>query len=129
MAISRRKFLAMAVAAIASPSLIAHPGPHHHPHRPGPRLRPLRPHRPLRRRRLHPRRRVIWRRVHHRRHLVVPLALAIGWELFFDGRPHTVVVVNPDSVVVRDLSNNEKEIPVVFEDTADNISDIHDWDY
>ncbi len=128
MAISRRKFLAITIAAIASPNLFAHPGAHHHPHRPGPHLRPLHP-RPLRRRRPLHRRRVIWRRIHHRRHLVVPLTLAVGWELIIDGRPHTVVVVKPRSVIVRDLSDNEQEIPVVFEDTADNSFDILDGDY
>ena len=71
------------------------------------------------------RRRVIWRTVGARRALVVPLALAVGWELALDNRVVVVHEVRPDVIVVVDPKTNAKEeVAVVKEDTADNAKEL-----
>jgi hypothetical protein len=64
-----------------------------------------------------------------RRLLVVPLALAVGWELAVDDRVvvvHEVKNPSPDVtvVVVRDGSGKTEEIEVVREDNADNAVEL-----
>lgn len=71
------------------------------------------------------RRRVIWRTIGPRRALVLPLAIAIGWELALDNRVVVVHEVRPDVVVVIDPKTNAREeIAMVKEDTADNAKDL-----
>ncbi len=91
----------------------------------GPRLR-RRVRRRIRRRvRRRIRRRVIWRTLGPRRALVVPLALAIGWELALDNRVVVVHELRPDVIVVVDAKTNAKEeIAIVKEDTADNAKEL-----
>ncbi len=93
----------------------------------GPRARKKRRRRRRRvRRRI--RRRVVWRTVGKRRRLVVPVALAVGWELFYDDRVvvvHHVKHVERDGakvevVVVKGADGKEEEIEIAREDTADN---------
>ena len=63
-----------------------------------------------------------------RRRLVVPVALAIGWELMVDDRVvvvHHVKHVERDGskvevVVIKNTDGSEEEIEVDREDTADN---------
>lgn len=74
------------------------------------------------------RRRVVWRTVGKRRALVVPVAMAVGWELAYDNR---VVVVHEvkhvtvegtktEVVVIKNEDGTTEELAVVREDTADN---------
>ena len=71
------------------------------------------------------RRRVLWRTVGARRALVVPLALAVGWELALDNRVVVVHEVKPEVIVVIDPTTNKKEeIAVVKEDDAENAKDL-----
>lgn len=74
------------------------------------------------------RRRVFFRSIHGRRFLVVPVAIAAGWELQIDKE---VVVVKEVRVIKKDgltsetivtthPDGTEKEYPVVREDNQDN---------
>ncbi len=85
----------------------------------GPRQRRRR-----RRRRRRIRRRVLWRTVGGRRLLVVPLAVAVGWELMVDDRVVIVHEVRPDVIVVKDASGKTEEIAVVKEDDAENAKEL-----
>ena len=106
MSISRRSFVAAILALFAS-QLFAHPGPHRHPHRAKKRLRrPRIVRRRVRRRRV--RRRVLWRTVRGRRVLVVPLALAVGWELLLDNEVVVVKQVHADKVIVQHTIGSPK---------------------
>jgi hypothetical protein len=69
------------------------------------------------------RRRVIWREIEGRRRLVVPLAVAVGWNLDYDGRVVVVKEVRPELVVVTNPDGTEATIDVVKEDTAENGKD------
>jgi hypothetical protein len=81
------------------------------------------------------RRRVAFRTVGARRLLVVPLAVAVGWELAVAaeraGDPDVVVVVKEvkktdagEVLVVSEPSGKVREIEVVREDTAENAKDL-----
>ena len=71
------------------------------------------------------RRRVIWRTLGPRRALVVPLALAVGWELALDNRVVVVHEAKPDIIVVIDPKTNaQEEIAIVKEDTPDNLKEL-----
>lgn len=71
------------------------------------------------------RRRVIWRTVGARRALVVPLAIAVGWELAVDKRVVVVHEVRPEVIVVIDPKTNAREeIAIVREDTAENTKEL-----
>ncbi len=118
----RREFLAAVVALAAAPAL-AHPGLHRHPHRR--RVRRVR--RRIRRRRI--RRRVLWRTIGVRRVLVVPLAVAIGWELLVDDRVVVVHEVHADHVVVKDADGKALKIDVVKEDDAENAKELEGSEY
>ncbi|MBL8956207.1 MAG: hypothetical protein JNK82_35875 [Myxococcaceae bacterium] len=108
----RRRVLQLLAAGVCFVALEAAAGP----------LRRRRVRRRIRRRvRRRIRRRVIWRAVGPRRALVVPLALAVGWELAVDNRVVVVHEVRPDVIVVVDPKTNAKEeIAAVKEDTPDN---------
>lgn len=108
MTVSRRAFaslMSLAIAAAAAPA----------PAWGGPRRRQKRR---VRRRRT--RRRVIWRTHNGRRLLVVPVGVAVGWELMVDDRIVVVHEVRPDVIVVKDASGKTEEIAVAKEDTDDN---------
>lgn len=117
----RREFLAAVVALAAAPAL-AHPGFHRHPHR-----RRVRRVRRIRRRRI--RRRVLWRTIGVRRVLVVPLAVAIGWELLVDNRVVIVHEVHADHVVVKDADGKTQKLEVVKEDDAENAKELEGSEY
>ena len=118
----RREFLAAVVALAAAPAL-AHPGFHRHPHRR--RVRRVR--RRVRRRRI--RRRVLWRTIGVRRVLVVPLAVAIGWELLVDDRVVIVHEVHADHVIVKDADGQTQKLEVVKEDDAENAKELEGSEY
>lgn len=103
----------------------------------GPRARIRRHRRRVRRRiRRRHRRRVTYRMVHGRRCWVVPLGLAVGWELLHEDR--VVVVreirvvetdgVKSEVVVVHDVAAKDDaptdEIAVVREDTKENTTEL-----
>jgi bifunctional DNA-binding transcriptional regulator/antitoxin component of YhaV-PrlF toxin-antitoxin module len=70
------------------------------------------------------RRRVTWRVVGDRRRLVVPVALAVGWELAVDDRVVVVhevkTVEGAEVVVVKNADGSTEEIEIDREDTAEN---------
>lgn len=90
----------------------------------GPRRRRIR--RRVRRRiRRRIRRRVLWRTVAGRRLLVVPVAVAVGWELAVDKRVVVVREVRADTVVVADAKTNAtEELAIVKEDDAENVKEL-----
>lgn len=81
----------------------------------------------VRRRRI--RRHVIWRTHNGRRHLVVPLGIAIGWELMVDDRVVVVHEIKPDVIIVKDSSGKTEEIAVLKEDTEENKVDHEGTEY
>jgi hypothetical protein len=92
--------------------------------------RRLRPRRALARRRF--RRHAFTRVVLGRRLWVVPVGLAVGWELFHTNR---VVLVREIRVVeregrkaeiavIQDAAGNREEVEITREDTADNSDDL-----
>ena len=66
------------------------------------------------------RRHVVWRTVGPRRLLVVPTAVAVGWELRIDARTVVVHEVRPDVLIVVDAGGAREEIAIHREDTPDN---------
>ncbi|MBX7098561.1 MAG: hypothetical protein K1X89_12690 [Myxococcaceae bacterium] len=90
----------------------------------GPRRRRIR--RRVRRRiRRRIRRHVLWRTVAGRRLLVVPVAVAVGWELAVDQRVVVVREVRAETVVVADLKTSAtEELPAVREDDAENAKEL-----
>jgi len=118
----RRQFITAMLALVAFPAL-AHPGFHRHPH--GPRVRRVR--RRIRRRRI--RRRVLWRAFGPRRLLVVPLAVAVGWELLVEDRVVVVHEVHVDHVIVKDSAGKTEKLEVVKEDTAENTKELEGSEY
>src|SRR5689334_12543320 len=113
---TRRHFVSLVVALAASaaaPAALA-----------GPRRRHMRR---VRRRRI--RRRVIWRTHAGRRALVVPVGVAVGWELMVDDRVVVVHEVKNDVIVVKDASGKTEEIAIVKEDTADNSAELEGSEY
>lgn len=74
------------------------------------------------------RRRVVWRVVAGRRLLVVPVAVAVGWELMIDDSPHVVVAINTtssgDTATVRAPDGSTKTVDIVREDTAENAVEL-----
>jgi hypothetical protein len=117
--LSRRELLAALVALCAGPAL-AHPGPHRHPHRRRVRRR-------IRRRRI--RRRVAWRMFGPRRLLIVPLAVAVGWELMIDDRVVVVHEVHEHHVVVKHADGKIEKIETHREDDAENTKELEGSEY
>lgn len=124
MALSRRVFFFGVLGLAAAPTARAHPGKHRHPH--GPRRRVKRRRR-VRRRRV--RRRVSWRVVRGRRRLVVPLGLAVGWELMFDDRVVVVREVTETRIVVEHAQGSTETLAIVREDTDENLAELEGSEY
>ncbi|MCG6871365.1 MAG: hypothetical protein LJE84_03660 [Gammaproteobacteria bacterium] len=117
MRLSRRSFFVMLLSLLA-PAALGHPGAHRHPHvrRWGGRW--------LRGRRWRIRRRPAWRVIRGRRLLVVPLAVASGWELEIDDQVLLVDDVYDDYIVVHGPDGGSRKIPVVKEDTKQNLEEF-----
>lgn len=115
MQIPRRRLLSFFVASLLAPSVLAHNGPHHHHHRHPHRVRVRRR---VWRRRI--RRHVAWHVIGARRLLVVPLAVAVGWELFVDNKVVVVKEVHRHKVVVEHVDGKTETIEVVKQDTPEN---------
>ena len=120
--LSRRDLLGALVALAAAPAA-AHPGFHRHPHRR--RVRRVR--RRVRRRRI--RRRVAWRMFGPRRLLVVPLAVAVGWELMVDDRVVVVHEVHEHHVVVKHADGKSEKLEIHKEDDAENSKELEGSEY
>jgi len=75
------------------------------------------------------RRRATWRVVHGRRRLIVPTAVAVGWELAYDDRVVVVVEVHDDHVVVEDDEGKTEKIDVAKEDTKENSEKLEGSEY
>jgi hypothetical protein len=136
MGISRRSFLAglstltaLAGVGLAVSPAAAHPGAHRHPHRRSVRKRQRRHRRAVRRARRRVRRRVRWRVIAGRRALVVPLAVAVGWELLVDDRVVRVTEVHHHHVVVVHSDGRTEELPIAREDTDDNGVELEGSEY
>lgn len=129
--LDRREFIARALAAAGLLFVFEDEADADRPGRHVRRARRRHRRRVRRRIRRRIRRRVAWRRHHGRRVLVVPLALAVGWELAIDKR---VVVVHevkkvevekqPVEVVVVEEAGKTEEIEIVREDTAGNTKEL-----
>lgn len=122
--IKRRDFVAglMAFAGASALTLEAVAGPRR-------RAQRRRGRRRRRRRRRRIRRRVIWRTVNGRRLLVVPVALAIGWELMVDDHVVVVKEVHTEYVVVEKGDGSTEKIDVVKEDTEENSVELEGTEY
>lgn len=113
MRLSRRRLLSFILASLMAPSILAHGGHHHHRH----------PHRALVRRRVwrrRIRRHVVWHVIGGRRVLVVPVALAVGWELFVDNKPVVVKEVHRHKVIVEHTDGKTETVEIVKRDTPEN---------
>lgn len=117
MSLARRHFASIVAAAVAAAVVPA-------PAWGGRRRRKVRR---VRRRRI--RRRVIWRTAGGRRVLVVPVGVAVGWELMVDDRVVVVHEVRTDVIVVKDASGKTEEIAVAKEDTDDNKAELEGSEY
>ncbi len=125
MAISRRVLLTGLLLLVAPPAL-ANPGRHVHPHGPK-RRRRRRVRRRVRRHRI--RRRARWRMLRGRRVLVVPVGLAVGWELSLDDRIVVVREVHEHKIVVEHADGTAESIDVAKEDTAENTNELEGSEY
>ena len=87
----------------------------------------------LRRRRRRVRRRVrrraMWRSIHGRSLLVVPVGAAVGWEFAVDDRVVVVKEVHDHDLVVTDAQGKVETIDVVKEDTKDNSEELEGSEY
>lgn len=113
----RRFFLATTLAALAVP-LVAEARPFRR------RVR-----RRVRRRLRRIRRRTIFRVVTGRRLLVVPIGVAVGWELMIDNRVALVQSVSPTVVVVQYEGGERAELPAMQENTPENTQDLPGSEY
>ena len=75
------------------------------------------------------RRRALWRSVHGRRLLVVPVGVAVGWEFAVDNRIVVVREVHPNDIVVVDADGKIETIAVVKEDTTENSEELEGSEY
>ncbi len=126
MAFSRRVFLAglLTLLTLLAPAALAHPGKHRHRHGPKrPRIRRRR----VRRRRT--RRRVRWRVVRGRRRLIVPAAVAVGWEIVEGDKVMVVREVHEHRIVVEHSDGTIQEIEVEKDDTPENTEDLEGSEY
>ena len=119
-----RRALLIGLLALLPSAAFAHPGLHRHPHR-GARRRRIR--RRVHRRRV--RRRVRWRVVAGRRLLVVPLAVAVGWELALDDRIVVVKEVHGETLVVVHADGKRETVEIVREDTDENARELEGSTY
>lgn len=113
MQLPRRRLLSLILASLITPSVFAHGGHHHHRHPHRGRVR-----RRVWRRRI--RRHVAWQVIGARRLLVVPVALAVGWELFVDNKPVVVKEVHHHKVVVEHIDGKTETVEIVKQDTPEN---------
>ncbi len=120
MSISRRSFMAALIAILASPTSLVHSGPPQ-------RRRRRRRGRRVWRRRL--RRRALWRTIGGRRLLVVPLAIAVGWEILKDEKVVIVKEVHTHKIIVEDTNGKTETIEIVKEDTKENLQDLEGSKY
>jgi hypothetical protein len=116
--IPRRDFL-IGLLVLGTIPAFAHAGSH--------RRRVRRVRRRVRRRRI--RRRVLWRAIGPRRLLVVPLAVAVGWELLVDDRVVVVEKVRSNYIVVKHSDGKTEKIEVAKEDTAENSAELEGSEY
>lgn len=93
----------------------------------GPRRRRVR--RRVRRRMRRIRRRVLWRPLTGRRALVVPVGLAVGWELMVDSRVAVVQGIGPGVVTVQYEGGERADLPYVQENTPENAQDLPGSEY
>lgn len=61
--------------------------------------------------------------------LVVPLAVAVGWELFIDDKVVVVKEVHEHKVIVEHSDGRAEEIEVAKEDTEENAKDLEGSEY
>lgn len=119
MGISRRLFLTVLLAFWAAPTMLVHSGPL--------RKRRRRRRRRFWRRRI--RRHAVWRTVGGRRFLVVPVGIAVGWELLKDDKVVVVKEVHKHRIVVEHTNGKTEEIEIVKEDTKENSKDLEGSKY
>ncbi len=72
---------------------------------------------------------MLWRPYRGRRRLVVPLAVAVGWEFMVDDRVVIVRDVHEHTIVVQHTDGKTEEIEVVKEDTEENTEDFEGSEY
>jgi len=72
---------------------------------------------------------VVWRAIGPRRVLVVPLAVAVGWELLVDDRVVVVHEVHESHVVVKHSDEKTERIEVAKEDTPENTEELEGSEY
>jgi hypothetical protein len=118
MGMSRRMFLTGFLVFFASPTSLVFPGP---------RKRRRRRRRRFWRRRT--RRRVLWRDIGGRRLLVVPLGIAVGWELMKDDKVVVVKEVHKHTIVVAHADGKTEEIEIAKEDTKENSKNLEGSKY
>lgn len=119
-----RRALLIALLALLAPPALATPGRHRHPHRHRlPRAR----RRAVRRRRT--RRRAFWRVSAGHRLLVVPLGIAVGWELLLGPRVMVVTQVHADSIEVEDDDGSTETLGIEREDNAENSEELEGSEY
>jgi len=127
MKLSRRHMMLGFICFLLPSTTFAHKGRKGHRHvfrgvrRPAPRYRRIW------RRRV--RRPVYWRGPYDRRLLVVPLALAVGWELMIDGRVVVVNEVRKNTIVVQHDNGHQATIEVHREDTKENTRELEGSEY
>ena len=121
---NRRSFVAGAFAALGLSALpfAAEGGPKQR------RKRRRKRRRRRRRRRRRIRRRAAWRVVTGHRLLIVPVAVAVGWELALDGRIVIVTEVHDDHLVVEANGKTEK-VDILKEDTKENAEELEGTEY
>ena len=72
---------------------------------------------------------MIWRTTAGRRLLVVPLAVAVGWELMVDDNVVVVKEVHTEYVVVEKSDGSSEKIDIVKEDTDENSEELEGSEY
>lgn len=120
MGMTRRLFLTGLLVFLASPTALVFPGPER-------RKRRRRRRRRFWRRRT--RRRVLWRVIGGRRLLVVPLGIAVGWELMKDDQVVVVKEVHTHKIVVAHEDGQTEEIEIAKEDTQENAKNLEGSKY
>lgn len=119
MGISRRVALTGLLVLLTFPSAFVYSGPH--------RRKRSRSRRHFWRRRI--RQRVLWRTIGGRRLLVVPLGVAVGWELLRDDEVVVVKEVHTYNIVVEHKNGKTETIDIVKEDNNENSKDFEGSKY
>ena len=128
MKISRRSFIAAALSLLAWPAL-ADRGFHRHPH--GEKKKRLRRARVGKRQiQTHRIRRAVrWDTLRGRRVLVIPKALAPGWELNVDDEVVLVKYVHASRIVVEHKDGSEHILDVLKKNTESNTKELEGTKY